>query len=383
MTYAPYFTEKHDKFREEVRYFIENEVKPFAKEWEEQGYFPRSILKRMGELGYLGLSYPEEVGGLGGDYFMSVVMAEEKARAGAGGFAMGISVQTDMATPPIMEFGTEDQIERFLKPSIRGEKLACLGITEPNHGSDVASIETRAVRDGDEWVINGSKMYITNGPRADFITLVTRTSDDPGYRGISLFLVDLDLPGVTVSKTLDKVGMRSSDTAELIFEDVRVPHENLLGEEGKGFYHIMWELQGERIISAAGAVGGAQHSLEVAYRYLNENLSSLELTEQYHAMKHLLAETAIEIEAVRQLVYATAYRFGRNEAPALEISMAKLAALQLSHQVADTTLQIYGENGFDNAYEIERGWRDSRLGRIGAGTDEIMKGIISKGLGIN
>lgn len=383
MTYAPYFTEEHETFRKEFRQFIDTEVKPFSKEWEKQGSFPRSILKRMGDLGYLGVSFPKELGGLGGDYFMNVVVAEEKSRSGAGGFSMGISVQTDMATPPIAEFGTEDQIERFLKPALRGEKLACLGITEPNHGSDVASIETRAVRDGDEWIINGSKMYITNGPSADFITLVTRTLDESGYRGISLFLVELDRPGIKLSKTLDKVGMRSSDTAELIFEYVRVPHANLLGEEGKGFYQIMWELQGERIKSAVGAVGGAQHSLELSYNYIYENLESIKGTEQYHAMLHLLAETSIEIESIRQLVYTVARRFEQDEAPALEISMAKLASVQLSHKVADITLQIYGENGFDNAYEVERSWRDTRLGRIGAGTDEIMKGIISKGLGVN
>lgn len=380
MPYAPYFTEEHDKFRKEIRHFFETEVRPFANEWEEQGYFPRSILKRMGELGYLGLSYPKEVGGRGDDYFMSVVMAEEKARCGAGGFGMGIAVQTDMATPPILEFGTEDQIERFLIPAIRGDKLACLGITEPNHGSDVQSIETRAVRDGEEWVINGSKLYITNGPRADFITLVTRTSDDPGYKGVSLFLVEMDRPGITISKKLDKVGMRSSDTAEIIFEDVRVPAENLLGEEGKGFYHIMWELQGERIISAAGGVGGAQYSFGRAYQYLKDNYDPA--TPQYYAMLQTLAETATEIEAVRQLVYATAYRFWRREAPAQEISIAKLASSQLAHKVADLSIQIFGENGYDEDYGVERAWRDSRLSRIGAGTDEIMKGIIAKGLGV-
>lgn len=382
MSYAPYFTEEHDKFREEIRNFFAREVKPFAKEWEEQGYFPRSILKRMGDLGFLGLSYPKKVGGSGKDYFMSVVMAEEKARCGAGGFGMGIAVQTDMATPPISEFGTEDQIERFLKPALRGDKLASLGITEPNHGSDVASIETHAVRDGDEWVINGSKLYITNGPSADFITLVARTLDKPGYKGISLILVELDRPGVTVSKKLDKVGMRSSDTAELIFDDVRVPVDNLLGEEGKGFYHIMWELQGERIISAAGAVGGAQHAFERAYHYLTDTLAPLKSTQQYHSMMSTLTEMATEIEAVRQLVYATAYRFYRKEASALEISMAKLASLQLGHKITDQTLQIFGEDGYDVDYEVERAWRDSRLGRIGAGTDEIMKGIIAKGLGV-
>ncbi|OUM86830.1 MAG: acyl-CoA dehydrogenase [Bacillus thermozeamaize] len=382
MPYPPYFTEEHDAFREEIRHFFATEVAPYAPQWEEQGYFPLSILRRMGELGYLGLSYPVEVGGRGGDYFMSVVMAEEKARCGAGGFGMAIAVQTDMATPPIYQFGTPEQIERFLKPAIRGEKLACLGITEPNHGSDVQSIETRAYRDGDEWVINGSKLYITNGPRADFITLVARTSDAPGYKGISLFLVELDRPGVSVAKVLDKVGMRSSDTAELVFDNVRVPHENLLGEEGKGFYQIMWELQGERVISAAGSVGSAQYAFELACSYAQGRAVAGKPLIRNQVIRHMLAEMATEIEAVRQMVYATAYRFARKEATPWEISMAKLAASQLAHKVIDQTLQIHGGNGYTMDYPVERMWRDSRLPRIGAGTDEIMKEIIAKGLHI-
>ncbi len=382
MPYPPYFTEEHDAFREEIRHFFATEVVPYAPQWEEQGYFPLSILRRMGELGYLGLSYPVEVGGRGGDYFMSVVMAEEKARCGAGGFGMAIAVQTDMATPPIYQFGTPDQIERFLKPAIRGEKLACLGITEPNHGSDVQSIETRAYRDGDEWVINGSKLYITNGPRADFIVLVARTSDAPGYKGISLFLVELDRSGVSVAKVLDKVGMRSSDTAELVFDNVRVPHDNLLGEEGKGFYQIMWELQGERVISAAGSVGSAQYAFELACSYAQGRAVAGKPLIRNQVIKHMLAEMATEIEAVRQMVYATAYRFARKEATPWEISMAKLAASQLAHKVIDQTLQIHGGNGYTMDYPVERMWRDSRLPRIGAGTDEIMKEIIAKGLHI-
>ena len=382
MPYPPYFTEEHDAFREEIRHFFATEVAPYAPQWEEQGYFPLSILRRMVELGYLGLSYPVEVGGRGGDYFMSVVMAEEKARCGAGGFGMAIAVQTDMATPPIYQFGTPEQIERFLKPAIRGEKLACLGITEPNHGSDVQSIETRAYRDGDEWVINGSKLYITNGPRADFITLVARTSDAPGYKGISLFLVELDRPGVSVAKVLDKVGMRSSDTAELVFDNVRVPHENLLGEEGKGFYQIMWELQGERVISAAGSVGSAQYAFELACSYAQGRAVAGKPLIRNQVIKHMLVEMATEIEAVRQMVYATAYRFARKEATPWEISMAKLAASQLAHKVIDQTLQIHGGNGYTMDYPVERMWRDSRLPRIGAGTDEIMKEIIAKGLHI-
>jgi alkylation response protein AidB-like acyl-CoA dehydrogenase len=380
MTAFPYFTEAHDEMRKVIRKFIASEVTPYIDEWEEKGEYPRSILKRMGELGFLGLRYPEAVGGQGGDYFMSIVLAEEMARCGAGGFPMGIAVQTDMATPPILQFGTPDQIERFLKPAIKGEKLAAIGITEPNHGSDVANIETRAVRDGDEWVINGSKMFITNGPRADFITLVARTSDELRFKGISLFLVELDRPGVTVSRKLDKVGMRSSDTAELVFDQVRVPHENLLGTEGKGFYHIMWELQGERLIGAAGAVGMAQYAYELAFEYARQRKAFNRSIGSFQVIGHLLAEMATEIEAIRQLTYATAYRFMHGEVPTKEISMAKLASAQVAHWVADRALQIFGGNGYMEENPISRIWRDARLNRIGAGTDEIMKEIIAKEL---
>src|ERR671936_2165067 len=263
------FTDEHEQLRESIRAFAEKELAPHAEEWEETT-FPDWIFPRMGELGFLGLSYPEEYGGQGGDYYCNIVLGEEMAKCNSGGVAMGVAVHTDMATPPIFLFGTEDQKQRYLVPSIRGEKISCLGITEPDAGSDVAGIKTRAVRDGDEYVINGSKTYITNGHRADFIVLVTKTDPDLGYDGFTLFLVDMDLPGVVREKKLEKLGMHSSDTALLAFQDVRVPHEALLGQKGKGFYHIMWELQGERMIGAAGAVARAQHLFDRTLSYAKE-----------------------------------------------------------------------------------------------------------------
>ncbi|OJF16999.1 MAG: acyl-CoA dehydrogenase, partial [Bacillaceae bacterium G1] len=373
---------EHDELRKMIRRFVANEIAPHIEEWEEKGEFPREIFRRMGELGLLGLRYPVEVGGQGGDYFSVIVLAEELARCGAGGFPMAVAVQTEMATPGIWKFGTKDQIERFLKPAIRGEKIAAIGITEPNHGSDVAGIETRAVRDGDEWVINGRKMFITNGPRADFINLVVRTSDEPGHKGISLFLVELDRPGVSVGRRLNKVGMLSSDTAELIFENVRVPHANLLGEEGKGFYQLMWQLQSERMMGAAGAIGLAQYAYELALDYAKKRRAFNKTINQFQVISHLLAEMATEIEVARQLTYATAYRFARGEVPVKEIAMAKLVAAQVSHWVADRALQIFGGYGYMMEYPIQRIWRDTRLNRIGAGTDEIMKEIIVKQLNI-
>ncbi|KOP78550.1 acyl-CoA dehydrogenase [Lysinibacillus sp. FJAT-14745] len=382
MAYEPYFTEEHELLRKTIRNFVDKEVKPFVEEWESAGEFPIEILKRMGDLGFLGLRYSEEVGGQGGDYFTSIVFAEELAKCGCGGFPMAIAVQTDMATPPIAQFGSADQKERFLKPAIKGDKLAAIGITEPNHGSDVASIETRARKEGNEWIINGSKMFITNGTRADFITLVTRTSDEPGYKGISLFLVDLDSPGVSVSKKLDKVGMRSSDTAELIFDNVRVPDANLLGEEGKGFSYIMWELQGERMISAAGSIGMAEYAYNLAYQYAKTRRQFKQPIANFQVIAHLLVEMKTEIEICKELTYATAYRFANGEVPSKEISMSKLAAAQMAHWVADRALQIFGGNGYMSEYPIQRIWRDTRLHRIGAGADEIMKEIISKQIGL-
>ena len=382
MSYEPYFTDEHHELRKTVRKFVEKEITPYVAEWEKDGIFPRDLFKRMGDLGYLGLRYPEEVGGQGWDYFAGVVFAEEMARSGVGGFPMAIAVQTDMATPPILEFGTDEQKETYLKPAIRGEKFAAIGISEPNHGSDVASIETRARRDGDTWIINGAKTFITNGTRADFITLVVRTSDAPGHKGISMILVDLDLPGVTVAKKLDKLGMRSSDTAELVFEDVRVPYTNLLGVEGKGFMQIMWELQGERLIGAAGSVGMADYAYELARDYARTRKQFYQEIANFQVISHLLTEMKTEIEVVKEMTYATAYRFGRGEIPAKEISMAKLAAAKMAHWVADRALQIFGGNGYMMEYPIQRIWRDTRLYRIGGGTDEIMKEIIAKTMGL-
>lgn len=382
VAYAPYFTEEHEELRKVVRRFVQKEVTPYVEEWEEKGEFPLEIVKRMGDLGFLGLRYPEKIGGQGGDYFTSIVFAEELAKCGCGGFPMAIAVQTDMATPPIAEFGNEDQIRRFLTPAIKGEKIAAIGISEPNHGSDVASIETRAKRDGDEWVINGSKMFITNGPRADFVTLVTRTSDDPGYKGISIFLVELDRPGVSVSRPLQKVGMRSSDTAELIFDNVRVPHANLLGEEGKGFSYIMWELQGERMIGAAGSIGMAEYTYQLAYEYAKTRKQFQQPIANFQVIAHLLAKMKTEIEVCKELTYATAYQFSKGHVLSKEISMTKLAAAQMAHWVADRALQIFGGNGYMMEYPIQRMWRDTRLHRIGAGADEVMKEIISKQMGL-
>src|ERR687896_1746324 len=298
------FTEEHDRLRESIHGFVTKELAPHALEWEEST-FPSSVFSRMGELGLLGLSFPEEYGGQGGDYPCNLVLAEEIVHADCGGLAMGIAVHTDMATPPILAFGTEEQKRAYLVPSIRGQKISCLAITEPDAGSDVAGIKTRAVRDGDEWVINGSKTYITNGHRADYIVLVTKTDPEAGYDGFTLFIVDMDLPGVIREKKLQKLGMHASDTALLAFQDVRVPDDAVLGEVGKGFYQIMWELQGERLIGAAGCVAGAQRAFDRTLQYAQERHAFGRPISKFQVTRHKFAAMATKIERSRQLVYNT------------------------------------------------------------------------------
>src|ERR1044071_5066220 len=290
------FNDEHEALRESIRAFVTKELRPHAAEWEEET-FPDWVFKRMGELGLLGLSYPEEYGGQGGDYYCNLVLAEEIVHSDCGGLCMGVAVHTDMATPPVHLFGTEEQKQAYLVPSIRGEKISGLGITEPDAGSDVSGIKTRAVRDGDEWVINGSKTYITNGHRADFIVLVTKTDPDAGYDGFTLFIVDMDLPGVVREKKLQKMGMHASDTALLAFQDVRVPATAVLGQIGKGFYHIMWELQGERMIGAAGAVAAAQNVFERTLVYAKERTAFGRPIGKFQVTRHKFAEMATKIEA--------------------------------------------------------------------------------------
>jgi alkylation response protein AidB-like acyl-CoA dehydrogenase len=374
-------TDEHEALRESIETFCKRELAPHSEEWERDG-FPDSVFGRMGELGFLGIYFPEEYGGQGGDYLMSIVRGEAMVHSNNGGLAMGVAVHTDMATPPILKFGSEYLKQTFLVPAIKGEMISALGISEPGAGSDVAGIRTRAVRDGDEYVINGSKTFITNGARADFIVLVTKTDSDAGYDGFSLFVVPKDTPGFHVSKKLEKLGMHSSDTAELTFEDVRVPAENLLGEEGKGFYHIMWELQGERLIGAAGAVAGAQRVFDITLEYAQQRNAFGRPIGRFQAIRHKFAEMATKIEAARQMVYTTAWRVQNGEYPVREISMAKLYASRIGFEVCDECVQIHGGYGYMKEYGVERAWRDMRLNRIGAGTDEIMLEVIGRSYGL-
>src|SRR4051794_40265014 len=375
------FTDEHEQLRESIRAFVLKELRPHAEEWEETT-FPDRVFQRMGELGLLGLSYPEEYGGQGGDYYCNLVLAEELVHSDCGGLAMGVAVHTDMATPPIPALGTEEQKQAYLVPPIRGGRISCLGVTEPDAGSGVARIKTRAVRDGGEWVISGAKTFITNGHRADYIVLVTKTEPDAGYDGFTLFLVDMDAPGVIREKRLRKLGMHASDTALLAFQDVRVPDSAVLGEVGKGFYHISWELQGERLIGAAGCVAGAQGLFDRTLQYAKERTAFGRPIGNFQVIRHKFAEMATKIETARQMVYTTAWRLQNGEYPVREISMAKLYASRIAVEVADECIQIHGGAGYMKEYGVERVWRDMRLNRIGAGTDEIMLDVIGRSYGL-
>jgi alkylation response protein AidB-like acyl-CoA dehydrogenase len=378
------FTDEHDQLRESIRRFVIKELQPHAEEWEETT-FPDWVFARMGELGFLGLDKPEEYGGQGGDYYSALVLSEEMAHSHSGGLAMGVAVQTDMAMPPILAFGTEEQKQEWAAPAIAGTKILCIGITEPDAGSDVAGIKTRAVRDGDEYVINGSKTYITNGHRAHAIVLVTKTDEirtPPTHEGFTLFLVPMDTPGVIREKRLKKLGMHSSDTALLAFQDVRVPASAVLGTVGKGFQHIMWELQGERLIAAAGAVAGAQNVFDRTLEYAKERQAFGRAIGHFQVIRHKFADMATKIETARQLTYTTAWRFQNGEYPVREITMAKLYASRIAVEVADECIQIHGGAGYMQEYGIERSWRDLRLNRIGAGTDEIMLDVIGRSYGL-
>jgi len=382
MALSLFFTEEHEMLRQSIREFCEKELAPNAQQWEDDEGFPDWVFKRMGELGYLGLHFPEEYGGGDGDYFTNIVLAEEIGRSGCGGLAMAVAVQVGMATPPVLAFGNEEQKQKYLVPAIAGDKIACLGITEPEAGSDVASLRTFAEKVDGGWKVNGNKIFITNGARADFMTLVARTEKRKGYKGMSLFLVDTDTKGFVVNRKLDKVGMRSSDTAEIFFEDMVIPEDSMLGEEGRGFYNIMWELQGERLIGAAAAIGGAVLTLEGVIEYTKERVQFGKPICQNQAIAHRIADLATEIEAAKSLVYLCAWKNDQGEYPVKEISMAKLLTAQVAFKVADEAMQFMGGYGYMMEYPVQLAWRDSRLGRIGGGTDEIMREIIATTMGL-
>jgi acyl-CoA dehydrogenase len=379
----PPFTDEHEELRESVRRFVTKEMAPHIEEWEEAREFPRELFARCGELGFLGLKYPEEYGGQGGDYLHGAVWVEELSRSGAsGGVAAGIGAHAEIATPPIWRFGTEEQKQRWLVPAIKGELIGALGITEPGAGSDVASLSTTARRVDGGYVVNGAKTFITNGVRADFLVCAVKTTEEGGHHGISFLVLEREMPGYEVTGKLEKMGWHSSDTGELAFTDVEVPAENLLGEENEGFKLIMANFQWERLTMALGAVGGMQRVFEETLRYAKERQAFGRPIGRFQAIRHKFAEMSVKIEVSRALTYASLRKFAVGEDAIREVTQAKLFTQRALCDVADEAIQIHGGYGYMREYGVERAYRDARLGPIGGGTDEIMKEILGKQMGL-
>ncbi len=374
------FTEEHEELRASARGFIERELTPHAEEWEREEWFPDDVFPKLAAQGLLGLKYPEEYGGQGGDFLHEAVMLEELARCGSGGVAAGIGAHIGIATPPVWKFGTEDQKQRYLVPAIRGEVLGALGITEPGAGSDVASISTRAEKVDGGWVLNGEKTYITNGVRAHFIVTAVKTTQEGGHHGISFLIVDRG-EGVESSK-LKKLGWNASDTATISYQDVFVPEENLLGGLNEGFKLIMANFQWERLAMALGAVGAMQVAWERTVAYAQERQSFGRPLTGHQAIRHKLADLATSLHTCRCVTYDALRRFVDGEDPLKEVTMAKLLTQRAAFDFMDDCLQIHGGAGYMREYWIESAARDARLGPIGGGSDEIMREILGRVLSL-
>ncbi len=375
------FTTEHEAFRRVVREFCEKELAPHAREWDERGEFPRELFRRFGELGLFGIRRDPAWGGSGLDYWYVVAYAEELVRCRNSGLSMGMLVQGEMAIPVIEDLGTDEQKREFLAPAVRGERIAALAISEPDAGSDVAAIRTTARRDGGDLVVNGSKMWITNGARADFLTLAVRTGEQ-GHDGISLLLFPTDTKGFQVSRKLDKVGNPSSDTAVLYFDECRVPARWLLGEENAGFGYVMVNFQGERLVAAVQAVAAMQLMVEDAIRYGEERRAFGRPVGKFQAWRHRLADHLASIEAARWLTYRACDLFDRRQVAVKEISMAKLFACELAQDVAYDCMQLHGGMGYVLETDIARAWRDIRVMTIAGGTSEIMRELVARQSGL-
>lgn len=376
------YAEEHEAFRRTVRAVVEKELLPHAPEWEAREEFPRELFQRFGELGFLGLKYPVEYGGTAAGELYEAVLLEELGRCGSGGVSAGLGAQFTISTGPLNLFGTDAQKRRFLAPAIRGEKIGALGITEPDAGSDVAGLRTTAVRDGDSYVVNGSKTYITNGVRADFVVLAVKTNPQAGHKGLSMLMVEKGTPGFSVGRKLQKLGWRASDTAELFFEDCRVPAENLLGVEGQGFPQIMGNFQWERLSLALGALGAMEDMLEKALEHVKQRRAFGQTLSGFQVVRHKLADLHTAFECARQLTYHALRLHVGGQYAVAQTSMAKKVATETACQVADACLQLHGGAGYMMEYDIQRHWRDARLGPIGGGTSEVMNEIIAKQLGL-
>lgn len=376
------FGEEHEIFRRSVRQFVEKEVIPHTEKWEENQEIPRWVWRRMGELGFLGIEYPEEYGGAGADFISTLVLIEEISRCGSMGFPISVTVHTDMASPYLL-LGTEEQKRRYLPEIIKGEKICAIAVTEPSGGSDVAGIHTYAVRDGKYYILNGSKIFITNGISADIYFVVGKVGGINGrarHKGISIFIVEKGTSGLRIGRKLSKMGWLCSDTAELFFEDCRIPAENLIGQEGEGFREIMRNFQRERLVISIISVSASQKAIEETIAYVRERVVFDRPLSKLQVIRHRIADMVTQIEAARQLTYYVSWLFSRGKATDKEISLTKLFTTEVANRIAYDALQIHGGYGYMREFPIERFYRDVRALTIGAGTSEIMKEIIAKRL---
>ena len=377
----PNETAEHRMFRETAHAFVTKELAPHAEEWEKAKAFPDEVFKKVGEMGFLGITAPEQFGGAGLDYWYATIWLEELVHSRMAGMNMALAVQSDMATPIIGEVGSDELKTEFWKPAMTGDKIAALGITEPGCGSDVANLRTTARRDGDDYVINGAKTFITNGTRADFITLAVRTGED-GYGGVSLVILPTDVKGFTIGRTLDKVGNHTSDTAELAFDDCRIPTRYLLGQENFGFYYIMQNFQRERLAAAIMATAGMEQLWGEAVEYGRTRQAFGRPIGKFQVWRHKFVEHLTSIRAAQSLVYQACGAFAEDRIDTELISMCKLYSCDLAQRVVYDLQQFYGGYGYMDEYHISRAFRDLRLLTIGGGTSEVMKEIISKCQGL-
>ncbi|WP_299674788.1 acyl-CoA dehydrogenase family protein [uncultured Tenacibaculum sp.] len=372
-----YFTEEHESFRKSFRDFLQKEVVPHIEKWEETGTIDRFIWEKFGEMGYFGLYQPEEYGGLDLDLFYTIIFLEELQRINSGGFAAAMWAHAYLAMTHLKKEGDHRIKTEYLTPSIEGKKIGCLCITEPFGGSDVAGMRTSAVKDGDNYVLNGSKTFITNGVYSDYLIVAAKTNPDDKYKGMSIFLVDRDTKGVSSTK-LNKLGWRASDTGEIAFDNVVIPKENLMGEEGKGFPYIMQHFALERLIMGVNAHARADYALEYALEYMNEREAFGKKINEFQALRHKVAEMASKVDMCKEYNYSITKRLNDGTYVVKEASMSKLLSTKIADEVIYDALQLLGGYGYMEDYPLARMFRDSRLGPIGGGTSEILKEIIAK-----
>ena len=377
------WTDEHESIRETAAKFVDNEINPFVDQWEEDGIFPaHELFKKLGDLGMLGISKPEKYGGLGLDYSYSIVFAEEMGRIQTGGVGMGIGIQTDMSTPALAKFGSEELCNEFLVPAISGDVVTSIAVSEPHAGSDVAAIKTEAKKDGDDYVINGTKMWISNSTQADYFCLLANTSEGQRHKNKSLIIVPSDTTGVSLSEPLNKLGMRSSDTAQIFFDNVRVPQKNRIGEEGMGFMYQMFQFQEERIYAAASALKSYENIIQETIEYTKQRETFGKPILDNQIVQFKLAELQTEVELLRALTYNAVEEYIDGKDVLTKASMVKLKSGRLGRELTDACLQFWGGMGFMWESSVARAYRDTRLGSIGGGSDEVMLGIISKQMGL-